>query len=183
MPTPYDTDCYDYDSDHSLKSKDDCSLKCENKYVRQLCNKCIPNILDIRKDLLNPMDKLCTDQFCDCNGIDNCTEEFSCDFEDIKDIYFKCNTKCKTECSQIDFAFTKMENIMHSLNEYDSELVIEPKTVPKVTISYIPSMTRTAYIANIGGIGGFWLGLNILAVYEFSIGFGKLLFSKFFSRT
>jgi hypothetical protein len=180
LPTPYETDCYDYDSDHSLKSKDDCISKCENLETRRVCKDCIPDILIIRKDILNSEDKLCSpEHYCDNNGSNNCSLGFSCGLETMKDIYFKCNTKCKTGCLSTEYAFSKVENVINSLSESDSEIFIEPKTGSRVEIKYIPSMTRAEFVANIGGIGGFWLGLNVVAVYEFGVSFGRIVYEKF----
>ncbi len=95
--------------------------------------------MTIRKDILNSEDKFCSpEHYCDNNGLNNFSLGFSCGLQIMKDIYFKCNTKRKIECLRTEYEFSRVQNVINSLSESDSEIFIEPKTGSRVKIKYIP---------------------------------------------
>ena len=79
----------------------------------------------------------------------------------------KCRISCKVQCKRIEIESTnsKIKNYLFLENK-SGALISLKKTRARIVHQYVPAMTLSNYVANIGGIGSFWIGLNVLTVYE-----------------
>ena len=182
LQSPYATDCAKYFKDSPFRSNFDCYTNCEMAEHRKICS-CLPEMWIYRADLLKRSDALCTkkDQSCYFDLVDD--EEVSDEIRKKRlNMIIKCYRKCKVQCNQVEMrvsVFKWMDsNELFSIEENTSTLAIAPSKKKKVINRYKPAMNLANLVASIGGIGGFWIGLNVLGAYDVCVVLTKTLLAK-----
>ena len=60
-----------------------------------------------------------------------------------------------------------------------NKIKIYHRSLPDTIIKHIPEISFTAYIAQLGGLAGMWLGLSAIAIYDNLIQFIIRTFKDF----
>ena len=171
LKSPYNTNCETYSDESKFKSQYDCYSRCELQEIIKICNKCLPHNWDlqIRDDLLESNYSLCTE------GRDECFARDESEFKDyiieaILDVEFKCRTKCKVQCNHIELETRVSEALEYQSSKTNlSTVTISQERNNRIIKKYKPDMSFANFVANIGGIGGFWIGLNVLGTYDIAV--------------
>ena len=182
LPSPYGTDCVKYFNDSHFHSNYDCYTNCEIAEHRKVCNTCLPEMWTYRADLLNKSDILCTKQNQLCYS-----QVWSEDVSgDRLAMVLKCLKKCKVQCNQVEIRFSVFKwmdkNEFQTQLENSSLLTIAPSKKKKIIDRYEPVINLANLVANIGGIGSFWIGLNVLGAYDAGVDVSKALLAKLKTR-
>ena len=156
---PYGTECGEYPNT-DYKSHYDCLTNCQMRGFNKFCGNCKPYDWILRQDLIGSEDKFCPEF------------KFGCSADEGKEIFTvdpNCLQECKAQCRSVEIYSTVLQSTNLDLEVDTSRVIITKKRKNKVVNRYKPAMSLANYVANIGGIGGFWIGLNVLAVYDITV--------------
>ena len=177
MPSPYKTDCFDYNK-IECKSRQNCIDKCHRNYILNYCNSSIPFFAivdnhDNKNKFTNDI-KCYKPQFCEEKyKWPECINEYYT----IKPV---AATKFKKIWSnkQIDTFikyFTKRNNFNLSTDDIDSIWYIDIITLTPDTIyHHLAQQPPVEFICFIGGVIKLWTGFSVHSIYAY----GKQMFSK-----
>lgn len=138
------------------RSKDECFFGC----TRRLYNKsCRPSELMIKREPNDRRVKLCEDM----------KPEY---LLGLHRAYNYCEAHCPPECTEfsVEYSFMKVLLNSHYKDRYFMVSIV-PKKGQKKRYIYVQAMPLQKLFADAGGIGGLWLGFNILAVYHYILQF------------
>ena len=60
-----------------------------------------------------------------------------------------------------------------------NKINIYHNSLPDTIIEHIPEISFTAYMAQLGGLAGMWLGLSVISIYVNLVHFSIFLYKKF----
>ena len=174
LTSPYKTDCQTYSDKSEFKSKYDCLTKCQNKEYDKICGNCRPNDWTIlRGDLIEGHNQFCYQFDFGCRPGDEKNDE------ELFDIEYKCLKQCRAGCRSIEIESTVFQSKYNELEENLSQVIINKKTKKKILNRYNPAISLANYVANIGGIGGFWIGLSALGTYDITVSIIDFISNKY----
>ena len=177
MPSPYKTNCFDYNQ-IGCKSRRDCIDKCHCDYILNYCNSTLP--MDTVVDRHNDNHKFRDD--IKCFKIQFCEEKYKSpecinEYYTIKPRYVKTFMKNQDEKIVDGFIkrYTERNNLNLSTNDINSISIIgistfTPDTIYRHSAQYPP----IEFICFIGGIISLWTGFSIYSIYAY----GKQVLSK-----
>jgi hypothetical protein len=140
LPPPYDSNCFDYESSKSFKSRGQCINDCVFKKTLKKYN-CIPKE---SVNVLTLYDNMTLDStFC----VDNNFEDFSED---------DCSDRCLKPCEELFFTF---------FQTYSNQPMVNYETKYIIYINNI-YMTFIYFMSSIGGLLGLW---NNVSVYDLQL--------------
>ena len=172
-PWPYQTNCRSYrtkgeqsQSNHeTLSSQNECIIDCVHSFVMSNnSSKCLPPYMMSYKEKYIESKKgkliLCDDS----DSISICKLDSQC--KAMIDMYFYCATvKCQEQCYKIQYEFHLKKELPESVSNY-TLVTVMPKFGFYKKNSYEASVTLQKLFADLGGLGGLWIGFNVLSIYK-----------------
>jgi hypothetical protein len=162
LPPPYKTMCRDYDNDKSgAKSQSDCIRLCVDRAAVNKIDNCRRQWNVIQLNTLSDTERLCIR-------------------DSVKDVeYFSirrnCKRNCAPDCHQEDYD-VRMEIVddnyvtKYAANITNASLIdVKHQTRSDVIITHNPEMTISTYVGTVGGLGGIYLGISVIACYEYLV--------------
>jgi len=191
LSSPFNTNCREYDilNNRNDQTKSDCIDRCIMKFMKDKCGNCLHRIgILYRFETMDNNQRLC----------ENSSEFGQCMKSMNSEIRPKCETQCNNDCEEQFFDYTindehfffentsgltniDWEERNQILMEYSSsknKIRIYHKSLPDTIIEYMPEISFTAYIAQLGGLAGMWLGLSAITIYDNSVQLILLCFEK-----
>ena len=158
---PYGTECGEYPNT-DYKSHYDCLTNCQMREFNKICGNCKPYDWVLRMDQMRSDDKFCPDFKFGCSADEGKAKQ-------LFSVNPNCMQDCKAQCRSLEIKYNVLRSINFDL-EVDTSIVILTKgSRNKDFKRYKPAMSLANYVANIGGIGSFWIGLNVLGAYDITV--------------
>jgi hypothetical protein len=170
LPPYYSTNCrkYNVSNINEEQSRSDCIDRCVLNALREKCGKCIHNTGSLyRKEFI---EMHTPEMLCDFVRSYEISE---CYYRSINEIKPECEFDCRPDCNNqfIDFDIKNVDKITSSPWDKKVYVSITHSRLPDQVIEHLPEMTFVSFIANFGGLAGMWLGLSVIALYDFIIKF------------
>jgi len=120
-----------------------------------------------RVEWMSDEDKFCDDQRADCPQND-------------VPIFEKCGKECPKDCLIYTVEYTISEETRPKNKSFQVSIFHSYSKESKV-ITHTPGMDFGIFVANIGGLAGFWLGFSAIAFYDQIVLFINTII-KYFNR-
>lgn len=176
LEPPYATNCYDYRNNKmtEAQSRSECIEICVNKMLR----KCVPCLhrsgTVFRKETIAKNEMMCTFRTSyDCLNAKN--KEYNHVL--LNDL---CENECKNDCDQEFYDFEIRNKEANHYYSWSSliDIKVMHRNSPDMMIEHLPKMTLIDFMSSFGGLMGIWLGLSVIAFYDFIINVFKYLIIK-----
>jgi hypothetical protein len=160
LPSPYESDCYDYEQNKELfssKSKEDCILNYlkEKEYKKCKFNR---QWLYEKYEFLSNKTRY---------------EPHNCTIQHNKE---QLNGICKKDCKTIRYTYSVKQSSTVGWN--DSQGYIVPSSRYKIKVTHLPKMDLITYLCSIASLNGMWIGISIYS----TLGYLKKLFDKYIGK-
>lgn len=152
LPPPYDTNCRDYDLSN-FRSKDDCFESCERNRTIAKYEALIPGpTFDTKNEKLMKLNM---------RAVSDMKPEEGDQIEMIESF-------CSGACAQVECVENIMVPVTKSVNPRDRlmKITVGVPTAPAKVAQFVPNLSLTSYIVQLGSIIGFWTGLSLFHIYE-----------------
>jgi hypothetical protein len=95
-----------------------------------------------------------------------------------------CSDRCPASCHQTyyDYKITNKWEVLTSEEPYTGYLTglsfdIRVKKAPMITSNHYPAINFYTYLANVGGLAGFYLGISCLTIFNYFLEANRYLFT------
>ncbi|XP_035233621.1 uncharacterized protein LOC118205441 [Stegodyphus dumicola] len=161
LPLPYDTECRNYYAEWLKNNRSGplsrkmCIFSClQKKIENQRCKSCY--WLAFYEDGTFPVKQLCHGR---------------CYIHPLYEHKKECSTICKEPCLKYRYTYLVEETEVHYWEEKRAEVFLELQDPPVKIVSYKPRHEPFELFSRIGGYIGLWLGLCVIALFDFVISF------------
>ena len=182
MPSPYKTNCFDYNK-IGCTSRQDCLDKCYVEWALIHCNNSLPSDAFIDKN--NDKDKF-TSESLNCNPSKFCIEKYKS--RDCFNEYYSFQILSENEIpidnylellqyfNEITFKSNNpnAKSDIHSI----STIIIRSSNDPDTIYAHSQKQYPIEFICFIGGVISMWTGLSVNSIYAY----GKWLFRRIQNR-
>ena len=152
LPPPYDTNCRDYDLSN-FHSKGHCFESCERNGTIAKFDALIPGpTFDTKNGKLMKLNM---------RAVTDIKSEENNQIEIIQ-------SYCGEACAQVECVENIMIPITKSVNPREGfmRITVGVPTTPTKVAQFVPNLSLTSYIVQLGSIIGFWTGLSLFHIYE-----------------
>ena len=185
QPPPYRTNCKEYDineHDH-IRTHSDCVNQCFNRELNQKCSlndsdangvdnrtHCMLEYMNIwRQQLFEQAQSFGDMKLCHNTKLQDETNFFYHCITRLKEsLHVECVERCQTDCQTWFYEY----QVKKITSEWMPDLVtlfITHNHIPDQTIEYLPKMSFEEITGTVGGLMGMWLGLSILAIFNYTL--------------
>lgn len=174
LEAPYETNCmnYDLDSTDDYQMNAECLHHCYQKTMHQICSPCTNKsdhccfILNSQMWPINWINKHNYGHLKYCNMM-NCFYEM----EDV--VLNQCKLQCKQDCITRYYSVDEKlhDNSIVHLDIWRNLTYIRviSNEMPDHVTEHTPAMTFEDFFGTFGGTVGIWLGLSVIALFDYII--------------
>lgn len=165
-PWPYPTNCRTYSKGNGGdRSWNECVFHCTQSFLRQnLSAKCLPPYLMGTKEKFIEERGRSFEMCEEVNTSSMCKTDKDCTIL-IKMFLYCTKVKCQESCHQMTYHHLLKKEFIDSDSDY-TLVTISPKFDSSIIHSFEPAVSTQKLFADLGGLGGLYIGFNILAAYR-----------------